>query len=660
MKSLKNLLNEASISGDPDKMGLPYANTLAQHVNVTEIPSGSNRSPEIDRYLKLTGLNNVSQYEKKGVGYPWCMAFVYAMFDDFVNSLGLPNPLPKTAAVMKHWNKADLNLKISIGEARTNPSLVKPGQVFIQSRGPGQGHTGIVTAVDIDKGTFKTIEGNTNDQLSGEGHRVGRNTRKLSQSSLIGFVDYFKGNRNRQFEETISKVVANAATDYSPSESKGGFSIDQIKNVQTVLKAAGYDLGEFGPNKDGIDGDLGSKTKAALKDWKSKNKMPPDDILDNNTYEAIVKKSNINMDSNADAKTRERPIEKLIKAVLPKLFLGKEVKLDNFNISKDPNFEIKKAIVEGLYCFKSLNGLLNEQVNFSDLKSKLRSIKKSFDTGTSDAYRGNVNNSPIENPNVLDQVTGTSNTLKVFPEVLFIYDKQNDKFYIKAANSQAIDLIGSDKEVEVDREQLGTIANSFEISKEVETPQLVTNSPTKEVEIPQPVMNNPTLEGQPVVPTSDSDKAQKGATIAKKLVADLGLTKEQASGVVGNLWAESGLVPDRIQGSGMKRGILPQAGNGGYGWAQYTHNSLKTDLINFAKGKGVDLNTQPLTDELNYEYLKHWVAKNSNKLNALKSTKDIRSATDYFLKQYERPANQSEAALNKRAGFANTVYNQMA
>jgi peptidoglycan hydrolase-like protein with peptidoglycan-binding domain len=423
---------------------------------------------------------------------------------------------------------------------------------------------------------------------------------------------------------------------------------DQIKNVQTVLKAAGYNLGEFGPNKDGIDGYLGSKTKTALKDWKSKNEMPPDDILDNNTYEAIIKKSNINGDSNTDvdAKNSKKPIEKLIKAVLPKLFSGKEVKLDNFNISKDPNFEIKKAIVEGLYCFKSLNELLNEQVNFSDLKSKLRSIKKSFDTGTRDAYRGSVNNSPIENPSVLDPVTGTDNILKVSPEVLFIYDKQNDKFYIKAANSQAIDLIGSDKEVEVNREQLGTIANSFEISKEVETPQ--------------PVTNNPTLEGHPVVPTSNSDKAQKGATIAKKLVADLGLTKEQAAGVVGNLWAESGLVPDRIQGSGMKRGILPQAGNGGYGWAQYTHHSLKTDLINFTKGKGVDLNTQPLTDELNYEYLKHWIAKNSNKLNALKSTKGVRNATDYFLKQYEKPADQSEVALSKREGFANTVYSQMA
>ena len=171
--------------------------------------------------------------------------------------------------------------------------------------------------------------------------------------------------------------------------------------------------------------------------------------------------------------------------------------------------------------------------------------------------------------------------------------------------------------------------------------------------------NAPTFSGQPVVPSSYSQKSSKGAAIAKKLMADLGLSKEQAAGVVGNLWAESGLVPDRIQGSGMKRGVLPQAGNGGYGWAQYTNPSYKTDLINFAKDRGIDLNTQPLTDELNYEYLKHWIVKNQSRFNALKSTKDLRGATDYFLKKYERPADQSEVALNKRAGFAELVYNSI-
>ena len=132
MKSFKQLLSEAAIAGkSPDEMALPYSNQLAQHVNVKEVPPGSNRSPEIDRYLKTAGgLNNEAQYDETGRGYAWCMAFVYTMFDDFCKKLGLSNPLPKTAGVLKHWRKADPALKISVASARSNPSLVKPGQIF--------------------------------------------------------------------------------------------------------------------------------------------------------------------------------------------------------------------------------------------------------------------------------------------------------------------------------------------------------------------------------------------------------------------------------------------------------------------------------------------------------------------------------------------------
>src|SRR6056300_335492 len=146
MKSFKQLLNEAAITGkSPDEMALPYSNQLAQHVTVKEVPPGSNRSPEIDRYLKLTGLNNEAQYKRKGTGYAWCMAFVYAMFDDFCNKMGLPNPLPKTAGVLKHWSKADPSLKISASQARSNPSLVKPGQIFFleTNKAKSLGHAGI-------------------------------------------------------------------------------------------------------------------------------------------------------------------------------------------------------------------------------------------------------------------------------------------------------------------------------------------------------------------------------------------------------------------------------------------------------------------------------------------------------------------------------------
>ena len=87
---------------------------------------------------------------------------------------------------------------------KTNPSLIRPGQIFIMTRpGKGLGHTGIVVAVDEKDRSFTSMEGNTNDQLSGEGDRVGINKRKIDGTNLVGFIDYFKSSRTPEFERDI-------------------------------------------------------------------------------------------------------------------------------------------------------------------------------------------------------------------------------------------------------------------------------------------------------------------------------------------------------------------------------------------------------------------------------------------------------------------------
>jgi hypothetical protein len=179
--------------------GEEFAKILTKHKGVKESPMGSNKGKEVDSYLIKTGL--------KG-GYPWCMAFVYSMFDELSKSLRVPNPLPKTAGVKDHWAKADPTLKIGIDSVRSDFDLLRPGQIFIMSRpGKGLGHTGIILSVNPKDKSFVSIEGNTNDQKSGEGDRVGINKRRISDSSLIGFIDYFKNDRTSGFEENISKVL---------------------------------------------------------------------------------------------------------------------------------------------------------------------------------------------------------------------------------------------------------------------------------------------------------------------------------------------------------------------------------------------------------------------------------------------------------------------
>lgn len=209
IRSFSQFVSEAQFAiSDPSTAGEKLAGVLAANKDAKEEPKGSNKGPEVDKYLQSVGL---------GPGLPWCAAFVYYIFDQFSKQLGTSNPLPKTGGVMNHWSKAGEDAKITIDQARSNPNLVRPGQIFIMTRpGKGLGHTGIIVSVDPQKKTMTTMEGNTNDQLSGEGNRVGTNVRRLDQETLVGFLDYFKTSRTPEFEADLSKAITGQATALPP------------------------------------------------------------------------------------------------------------------------------------------------------------------------------------------------------------------------------------------------------------------------------------------------------------------------------------------------------------------------------------------------------------------------------------------------------------
>jgi LAS superfamily LD-carboxypeptidase LdcB len=170
---------------------------------------------------------------------------------------------------------------------------------------------------------------------------------------------------------------------------------------------------------------------------------------------------------------------------------------------------------------------------------------------------------------------------------------------------------------------------------------------------------------------TSEEKLEKGCEIAKKLKEDIGLTLEQATGVVGNLIAESGLVPNRIQGTGVKVGLITASGgwdgskskfvaggNLGYGWAQWTTSSLKNKFIEFAKTKNVDLTKIQANDEISYGYLKEWITKVEGRLlEDLKKQNSVFDSAKYFAQKYERCANcNQDREWVKRASFAQQVY----
>jgi hypothetical protein len=189
IKNFTQFINEADLSinaADATKAAETFGHVLADYVGKKE--EGNNSGPMVKGFLGRLGL---------GTGNPWCMAFVYGVFDELCSKLGINNPLPKTAAVMSHWNSAPAENKID----PRDPSKVQPGQIFIKSRGgvsSGKGHTGIVLKVNGD--SFVSIDGNSSDMVK-------MNTYKISD--MVGFVDYFKGVREEN--TAFNKVLETTA-----------------------------------------------------------------------------------------------------------------------------------------------------------------------------------------------------------------------------------------------------------------------------------------------------------------------------------------------------------------------------------------------------------------------------------------------------------------
>lgn len=147
-----------------------------------------------------------------------------------------------------------------------------------------------------------------------------------------------------------------------------------------------------------------------------------------------------------------------------------------------------------------------------------------------------------------------------------------------------------------------------------------------------------------------------------------GYTPAGTAGIMGNLYAESGLNPKNIQNSFESRygsddaytSAVDSGSRGkesfskdsaGYGLAQWTYHTLKRGLYEATveKGKSVgDLGAQ-------LEYLDNEFKARSGLYNLLTTTTSSKTAADKVLEQYERPAVYNYDA---RRGYAEKLYNQ--
>lgn len=151
-----------------------------------------------------------------------------------------------------------------------------------------------------------------------------------------------------------------------------------------------------------------------------------------------------------------------------------------------------------------------------------------------------------------------------------------------------------------------------------------------------------------------------------------GLNDYGISGLMGNLYAESALIPTNLQNSYEKKlgftdiTYTNAVDNGtynnfvkdsaGYGLAQWTYWSRKQNLLDFAKSKKASIGDL----EMQLDFLWKEIKGYTTVFNTLKNATSVREASDVVLLQYERPADQSEAVQIKRAEYGKTYYKKYA
>ncbi len=125
----------------------------------------------------------------EGTSWFWCMGFVQAIIDQAASIQGknFKNLMPLTYSCDTLGSTGiQKNLLTRYQTAINNPSLIKPGDIFLLQKSTFDWyHTGIVIGVQGD--VIETIEGNTNADGSSNGNAVLNRMRNFKQSKIDFF-----------------------------------------------------------------------------------------------------------------------------------------------------------------------------------------------------------------------------------------------------------------------------------------------------------------------------------------------------------------------------------------------------------------------------------------------------------------------------------------
>lgn len=153
-----------------------------------------------------------------------------------------------------------------------------------------------------------------------------------------------------------------------------------------------------------------------------------------------------------------------------------------------------------------------------------------------------------------------------------------------------------------------------------------------------------------------------------------GLNDYGIAGLMGNLYAESGLKPTNLQNTYEKKlgytdaeytaavdqGIYTNfvKDSAGYGLAQWTYWSRKQNLLNYADS--VKKSIGDLNMQLDFLYKELGEGYKNTVLKTLCEATSLLEASNSVLLKFERPADQSETVQNKRASYGQKYYDAYA
>lgn len=143
------------------------------------------------------------------------------------------------------------------------------------------------------------------------------------------------------------------------------------------------------------------------------------------------------------------------------------------------------------------------------------------------------------------------------------------------------------------------------------------------------------------------------------------------AGLIGNLECESVLNPKNLQNTGNKKlgmtddEYVSAVDNGsytnfakdsqGFGLAQWTYASRKEALYKFAKSQNKSIGDLEMQLDFLYKELSE---SYKSVLNILKTATSVLQASNAVLLKYEKPADQSTAAQNRRASYGQKYYDK--